>query len=95
MHTDFYKEYQNLIYAEDKFIVKIKAGSKTTEIKDVVEILGNYPVLKALYIHIKEPAVDGKANKSLLKFLKKKFGLNLLINSGQTSKLKVLKIVKK
>jgi uncharacterized protein (TIGR00251 family) len=41
-------------------------------------------------ISLKEPANKGKANKVLLKFLKKETGLKPLIKKGKTSKEKLI-----
>jgi len=48
----------------------------------------------AIKVTIKAPAVEGAANKELIKFLAKRFKIaksNILIKSGEQSKIKVLK----
>ncbi len=51
----------------------------------------------ALKIHIKAPAVEGAANKALVKFLSKRLKVaksDILFVSGQTSKRKRLRLPK-
>ena len=41
-------------------------------------------------VWLKEKPIDGKANLSLLKLLRKEFGKNFKIKSGFTSRIKIL-----
>ncbi len=43
-------------------------------------------------MYIKAPPVDGKANTELIKFFRKKFGVDVSIVRGKTSRRKFLKI---
>lgn len=47
-----------------------------------------------LYLNVKEKPIDGKANKEIIRFFKKKLQLNIEIKSGSTSKKKLVKILK-
>lgn len=44
----------------------------------------------SLVLRLRAPAVEGQANKALLKYFKKKFGLRVRILKGDTSQHKVL-----
>lgn len=65
--------------------VKVCPNSKENKVKGVGD--------KRLKISIKEKAEGGKANKELLKFLKKKFNLRCRIKRGLKSRKKVLEII--
>lgn len=76
---------------EDQLIIVLpifgKPGSKVEKL--AVDESGNIKVF------IKERAVDGAANKGLLKFLSKKFGLSqssMILDKGQKSKIKKIKM---
>jgi uncharacterized protein (TIGR00251 family) len=71
------------------YIIKIKAVPNSSVNKIVGEIDG------ALKIKLKAPAVEGAANKELIKFLSKKFKIpkaDISIKKGETSKIKEIEI---
>ncbi len=68
-----------------KLLVKVIPKAKKNEIRDFKGGI--------LYVKISAPPVKGKANKELLKFLKKKFEVkDIKIVSGEKSRLKTLDI---
>ena len=70
-----------------KLTVKIKPNSKNEKIE---KIDGT-----TLLIAVKEPPIDGKANKALVKALAKYFNVSssaVRIASGRTSKQKIIEI---
>ncbi|MBI2558721.1 DUF167 domain-containing protein [Candidatus Woesearchaeota archaeon] len=70
-----------------KITVKIKPNSKKEEIKKIDGT--NF------FIAVKEPPIDGKANKALVKALAKHFNIPssaVRIASGHTSKQKIIEI---
>ena len=68
-----------------KLLVKVIPSAKKNEIRDFKGGI--------LYVKISAPPVKGKANKELLKFLKKKFEVkDIKIVSGEKSRLKTLDI---
>ncbi len=76
--------------SKDDFVIfTIKAQPNSSKNK-IAGILGN-----ALKINIKAPAVEGAANKELVKFLSKTFKVaksDIEFVSGETSKQKRIKI---
>ncbi|WP_457559854.1 DUF167 domain-containing protein [Caminibacter sp.] len=71
---------------EDKVIINIKAQPNSSKNK----IAGLYG--DALKINIKAPAVEGAANKELIKFISKTFKIpkSEIVIKGETSKKKQL-----
>ncbi|MCD6168393.1 MAG: YggU family protein [Caldisericia bacterium] len=68
-----------------KLLVKVIPNAKKNEIKDFKGGI--------LYVKISAPPVKGKANRELLKFLKRKFEVkDIKIVSGEKSRLKTLDI---
>ena len=68
-----------------KLLVKVIPNAEKNEIKDFKGGI--------LYVKISAPPVKGKANKELLKFLKRKFEVkDIKIVSGEKSRLKTLDI---
>ena len=68
-----------------KLLVKVIPSAKKNEIRDFKGGI--------LYVKISAPPVKGKANKELLKFLKRKFEVkDIKIVSGEKSRLKTLDI---
>ncbi|MBW2963709.1 DUF167 domain-containing protein [Candidatus Woesearchaeota archaeon] len=65
--------------------VKVTPNSSKTEIKSIENNL--------VKININAPPEKDKANKELIKFLKKQFKLSVKIKTGKTSREKVLEIV--
>ncbi len=73
----------------DFVIIYIKAQPNSSRNK-IAGVLGD-----SLKINIKAPAVEGAANKELVKFLSKSFKIaksDITFVSGQTSKRKALKL---
>ena len=71
-----------------KIIVKIKPNSRKEEIKKIDD--------KNFIVAVKEPPVDGKANKALVKTMAKYFNVSsstVRIASGHTSKQKIVEIL--
>jgi len=71
------------------FKIKVQPGAAKNEI---VGVQGD-----ALKIKINAPAVKGKANRALIDFLAKEFGMKkseIEIMSGHTSKVKKIKVVR-
>lgn len=71
--------------------MKINVKSKPSSKKDKVEKIDDANFVVA----VKEPAVDGKANKAVVKALAKYLNVSsakLQITSGQTSKQKIIEI---
>ncbi len=76
---------------EDSIILKIKAQPQSSK-NSFCEILDD-----ALKIKIKAPAVEGAANKELIKFISKSFKVpksSIELLKGETSKIKTLKFPK-
>ena len=77
---------------EDDFVkLRVKAQPQSSK-NSFCEILED-----ALKIKIKAPAVEGAANKELIKFISKSFKVpksSIELLSGQTSKIKTLKFPK-
>ena len=68
-----------------KLLVKVIPSAKKNEIRDFKGGI--------LYVKISAPPVKGKANRELLKFLKRKFEVkDIKIVSGEKSRLKTLDI---
>ena len=72
----------------EKVTVRIKAQPAASK-NEFCEIYGE----DAIKIRIKAPAVDGAANKELVKFLAKSFKVSksdIIFKTGQNSKIKIL-----
>ena len=70
-----------------RIIVKIKPNSKKEEIKKIDD--------KKFIVAVKEPPIDGKENKALVKTLAKHFHIpssTVHIASGHKSKQKIIEI---
>ena len=73
---------------EDKVSMRIKAQPAASK-NAFCEIYGE----DAIKIRIKAPAVEGAANKELVKFLSKSFKVprsDIIFKTGQNSKIKIL-----
>ncbi len=73
---------------EDKVSLRIKAQPAASR-NEFCEIYGE----DAIKIRIKAPAVEGAANKELVKFLSKSFKVSksdIIFKSGQNSKIKII-----
>ncbi len=67
-----------------RFWVNIKPNSK------VEKIIIKGDVIQA---SVKSPPVDGKANKELLRMIKKEYGIDCVIVSGAHSRKKLLRVI--
>ena len=65
--------------------VDVKAGAKIDSVEETGE--NHYMV------HVKAPPTKGKANKAIIKLLKKRFGSQVFLVSGHTSNRKVFEVV--
>jgi len=73
---------------DSKIFMRIKAQPAASK-NEFCEIYGD----DAIKIRIKAPAVDGAANKELIKFLSKSFKVpksTIAFKTGQNSKIKIL-----
>ncbi|MCB4743695.1 MAG: DUF167 domain-containing protein [Sulfurovum sp.] len=73
----------------DQITLHIKAQPAASK-NEFCEVYGD----NAIKVRIKAPAVEGAANKELIKFLSKSFKVpknQIIFKSGETSKIKVLK----
>ncbi len=78
----FYSVNDNMV------TLRIKAQPAASK-NEFCEIYGD----DAIKIRIKAPAVEGAANKELIKFLSKSFKIpksDIVFKSGQTSKIKIV-----
>jgi len=83
--------------SENVLILKIlvRANAKTEKIERVKKSFENGNKENADYeVHIKEPAREGKANKAVVKLLKKEFKADdVVILRGEKCRKKVIKII--
>ena len=73
---------------EDRVSLRIKAQPNASR-SEFAEVYGE----DAIKIRIKAPAVEGAANKELVKFLSKSFKVpksDIIFKTGQNSKVKIL-----
>lgn len=71
--------------------LKVRAGARRSAIEEIIEIDGR----KYLKLSIKAAPEKGKANRMIIDFLSKSWGVaksNLEISVGKTSQYKILKI---
>lgn len=74
---------------DNRVILQVKAQPNASQ-SEFCEIYG-----EAIKVRIKAPAVEGAANKELIKFLAKSFKTaksNIQFKSGEQSKIKVLEL---
>lgn len=73
---------------DDTVIFRIKAQPNASK-SEFCEVYGN----DAIKVRIKAPAVEGEANKALVKFLAKSFKVSksdILFKTGQNSRIKIV-----
>jgi uncharacterized protein (TIGR00251 family) len=73
---------------DDKVSIRIKAQPAASK-NEFCEVYGE----DAIKIRIKAPAVEGAANKELIKFLSKSFKVSksdIIFKTGQNSKIKIV-----
>ncbi len=83
-----------MFYSEEKSFITLKIKAQPNASKS--EFAGLYGE-DAIKIRLAAPAVEGAANKELIKFLSKQFKLSkseIVFKSGQTSKIKLLELPK-
>ncbi len=93
------KKYLTKFKEDGQVYLSIKAfpGSSETKIKEIRLANINEEEAEVIFINIKAPADKNKANQELIKFLSKAFDTdkrNVIIISGKTERLKLLKIIK-
>lgn len=74
---------------DDTVSIRIKAQPNASK-SEFCEVYGD----DAIKIRIKAPAVEGAANKELVKFLSKSFKVSksdIIFKTGQNSKIKIIK----
>ncbi|MBU2214017.1 YggU family protein [Patescibacteria group bacterium] len=69
-----------------RFYVRAVPNAPQTK---VIEVMSDESVKIAVAV----PAEKGKANRELVKFLKKEFGGNVDIVSGQSSRIKLIRVI--
>lgn len=83
-----------------KILVKVKPNSKKKAVERVTQAtldLGLKKEMDVYKVSVKEPPVDGKANKAVLKALAEYFDVSqseVSLVSGTTSKNKIFEILK-
>ncbi len=73
---------------DDTVTLRIKAQPNASK-SEFCEVYGN----DAIKVRIKAPAVEGEANKALVKFLAKSFKVSksdILFKTGQNSRIKIV-----
>ena len=73
---------------DERVSIRIKAQPNASK-SEFCEVYGD----DAIKIRIKAPAVEGAANKELIKFLSKSFKISksdILFKTGQNSKIKII-----
>ncbi len=91
--NEFLEEQRNILYSKGELYWRVKArpNAEQTAIKEVMAD-------KTVKIDIAAPAQKNRANQELMKFLAKEFAVsknNVKIISGQTQKVKLIKISNK
>lgn len=77
---------ENIVF-QKIFSLKVKPNAKKTE------FLGFDIEINSYRLNIKEIPDDNKANIAIIKFFKKKFGLNVKIKGGNTSRNKLIEVL--
>ncbi len=82
-----------------KIIIKVKTRAKNESIERItnntLSLLDDFTKIDTYKVSIKEPPIDGKANKAIIRVVAKYFNVALSrveIISGLTSKIKIIKI---
>ncbi len=70
---------------ENDSLLKIKVKTRQTSNKLILED-------NLVLIHVKDPPLKGKANKTILKILRKYFKTPITLESGHTSKEKIVRL---
>ncbi len=80
-------------------MVKVKTNSRKNEIERLThqtkDLLSDITRLDTYKVYVKEPPIDGKANKAIIKLVAEHFNIGLScinIVSGNTSKTKIIEI---
>ena len=69
-------------------VLILKVYLKTNASEEKIELQDD----SSYSIWVKEPRIKGKANKAMLKILKKKFGKRVSLMSGATSSIKFVNV---
>lgn len=64
--------------------VDVKPSQREEDIQKISE--------EHLIVHVKAPAIKGKANKAVIKLLKRHFGCEVFLVSGHTSSRKIFEV---
>jgi hypothetical protein len=84
----FLTQITTLLHSKSPLYLRVKVLPKSPK-NEIVDQLED----ETYKIRISAPAMDGKANAELIKFLKKSLGVSeVLIVSGQTAQAKLLRI---
>lgn len=78
-------------------LCKIFPGSSDTKIKEIVFQEVNNKLTEVISVSVSAPADKNKANQALIKFLAQEFDTtrgSVIIISGKTERLKLIKITK-
>lgn len=86
-------EQEGVVY----LLCRIFPGAGETKIKEIKKNNVDGKDIEMVYISVSVPATKNQANKEIVKFLSKQFGLgvnNVLITVGSTDRTKLIKIKK-
>lgn len=77
-----------------KPVIKSEENDSLLIIKVKTRQISNKLILEGsqVIIHVKDPPLKGKANKTVLKILRKYFKTKITLESGHTSKKKVIRL---
>jgi len=77
-----------------KPVIKREENDSLLIIKVKTRQISNKLILESnqVIIHVKDPPLKGKANKTVLKILRKYFKTTITLESGHTSKKKVVRL---
>ena len=70
-----------------RIIVDVNAGAREESVEETCD--GHY------LVKVKAPPKKGKANRAVLKLLKKYFGMQVILISGATSTTKIIEVLEK
>jgi hypothetical protein len=93
------KKYFSKLKQEGQIYLSIKVfpSSSETKIKEIKSSEINNQEVELILINIKAPADKNKANQELIRFLAQEFDTSkesVIIISGKTDRLKLVKIIK-
>ena len=93
------KSYKTKLEKEGSvyLLCKVFPDSKETKIKEIIKNNVEGKKIEVITFLVSSPATKNRANKDMIKFLSKEFGLpenNISIISGSTNRTKLIKIKK-